>query len=148
MKRSILLFSLTSLIYVCGCSSKYRYTTSQEACIKLMKGKGVFISIPENGSYGGTIYPNSGIMTARSLESALMDYTNTIKVSDSCMGNTCFEHIDTDIYAYYFEPKILHWEERATEWSGLSDRITISLRAYNTENKKLICSQQFSGSSK
>ena len=114
MKRSALLILPISLVCICGCSSKYQYTTSQEACSKLLMGKGVFVSIPENGTYGGTIYPNSGIITARSLESALMKYTNKIKVSDVCLGQDCFEHIEKDIYTYYFEPKILHWEERAS----------------------------------
>ena len=30
------------------------------------------------------------------------------------------------------EPKILHWEDRATEWSGKADRVKVSLPLYRS----------------
>ena len=33
---------------------------------------------------------------------------------------------------YLIEPKILHWEDRATEWSGKADRVKVSLQLYRS----------------
>jgi hypothetical protein len=33
---------------------------------------------------------------------------------------------------YLIEPKILHWEDRATEWSGKADRVKVSLPLYRS----------------
>jgi Domain of unknown function (DUF4823) len=32
---------------------------------------------------------------------------------------------------YSIDPKILHWEDRATEWSGKADRVKVSLSLYH-----------------
>lgn len=148
MNRFTSLILLVLVVCACGCSSRYKYMTTQEAKTKLIEGEGVFISMPQNGFYGMTIYEKSGAMTARAVEAELMNYTDTVKVSTSCEGKECFDQIEKKTYKYYFEPKIVQWEERATEWSGLPDRITVALTVYDTKNEEKIFSQQFSGASK
>ena len=145
---SVFFVCIVLITCICGCSSKYSYTSEKELSAKLIKGEGVFVSVPEDGLYAGAEYHNSGKMTANELESALMKYTSIIKISSSCKGQDCLSQIDTDKYSYYFEPSIVHWEERATEWSGQPDRIAVSISVYDTGSKELITSQKFSGTSK
>ena len=50
--------------------------------------------------------------------------------------------------AYVFEPIILHWEDRATEWSSKFDRITLRFAVYDSGTKKRLASTTARASSK
>ena len=47
-----------------------------------------------------------------------------------------------------FQPQILNWIDRATEWSGIPDRITIKLIVYEVESGKDVASVMSRASSK
>ncbi|MGE0284337.1 MAG: DUF4823 domain-containing protein, partial [Rhizobiaceae bacterium] len=49
---------------------------------------------------------------------------------------------------YIFQPLILNWEDRATEWSGIPDRITIKMVVYDVSSGKEIASSVARASSK
>lgn len=49
---------------------------------------------------------------------------------------------------YVRQPVILNWEDRATEWSGIPDKITLKLAVYEVQSGKLITSTVTSASSK
>jgi len=36
---------------------------------------------------------------------------------------------------FTIKPEILHWEDRATEWSGRPDRVSISLQTYDRHGR-------------
>ena len=52
-------------------------------------------------------------------------------VSEQCLGLDCFKIIPTERLEYYVELDILHWDDRATEWSGKPDKIEIKISVYN-----------------
>jgi hypothetical protein len=45
-------------------------------------------------------------------------------------------------------PEILHWEDRATEWSGIPDRVEVKLLVLEAQGNKEIASIVISGKSK
>ncbi len=49
---------------------------------------------------------------------------------------------------YYIRVEILHWEDRATEWSGLSDKVTIKLLVINSETEAIADSVTIDGKSR
>ena len=59
----------------------------------------------------------------------------------------CLERAAAGGYGYYVEPQILHWEDRATEWSGISDKVEVRLSVYDAATRELIASQVIAGSS-
>ena len=147
--RIVVLSCLAMLVAcTCGCSSKYNYTCKKEASTKLVEGKGVAISIPEDGTFNSKSYQDSGKMTANAVKKSLNKHTETIDLIPTCKAEDCFNNLAKDKYQYLFLPTINHWEERATEWTGLPDRITITLDVYDTNKEELITSQEFSGASK
>ena len=54
----------------------------------------------------------------------------------------------TEKYAYYAVPDILHWEDRATEWSGIPDKIELKISIYDVTLGSEIASAVVSGKSK
>jgi hypothetical protein len=67
------------------------------------------------------VYPNSGKVVARKLVAALIP-----QYPGSTVSSTSSRSV------YLIEPKILHWEDRATEWSGKADRVKVSLPLYRS----------------
>jgi Domain of unknown function (DUF4823) len=84
-------------------------------------GTAINVSTPEDGIYMEDVYPNSGKVVARKLVAALTPYYPGSSVSNEAGPS-----------GYLIEPKILHWEDRATEWSGKADRVKVSLPLYRS----------------
>ena len=84
-------------------------------------GTAIRVSTPEDGIYMEDVYPNSGKVVARKLVAALTPCYPGSNVSDKAGAS-----------GYLIAPKILHWEDRATEWSGKADRVKVSLPLYRS----------------
>lgn len=147
MNKNIVMLG-TAILFLSGCSSSYKYNEYQAPEVKLAQNVSVVISVPENGWYGQTEYKNSGRMTANVIRSAFSKNTQKVTVTSNCKGKECLNSIDSNEYGYFIEPIILHWEDRATEWSGKSDKIEIQMITYDLKTKKEIANTTFSGKSK
>ena len=125
----------------------------QPKVAKLMETKlnpyaGILISVPENGWYGEKTYTNSGKETAKAVKNAFLKHSKIVVISDSCKKEDCLKSIDVEKYAYYVKPEILHWEDRATEWSGRADKVKIQVVVYDSSSKKQIAEFSYSAKSK
>ena len=146
LKTKLLYFSIA--IFVTGCASTYQYNDFRSIKTKLDRFKGVLISTPEDGWYGNTTYRNSGRMTAKAVRAAFSKYVSRVDVINTCHGDDCLNLIDTEKYGYYVKPEILHWEDRATEWSSKPDRIEIQLVIYDAVTKNELLNSSYTGKSK
>ncbi|KTA92210.1 hypothetical protein VO71_15170 [Aeromonas salmonicida subsp. smithia] len=135
------LFSLLAI----GCSSTYQQANVQTMTNKLDASQGVLISQPQDGSYETTQYQNSGQMTAQAIYTAFSKKAHRVEITTSCHGDPCLTNIEPTQFRYYVKPVILHWEERATEWSGKPDVIEIQVVIYDTLSKKSIANSSFKG---
>lgn len=52
---------------------------------------------------------------------------------------------DADFLVY---PQIVHWSDRATEWSGIPDRITLDLTIYDIATGDVLNRQEIRASSR
>ncbi|WP_348686004.1 DUF4823 domain-containing protein [Aeromonas bestiarum] len=141
------LSALFSLLAV-GCSSTYQQADVQTMTNKLDASQGVLISQPQDGSYETTQYQNSGQMTAQAIYAAFSKKAHRVEITTRCHGDPCLNTIEPTQFRYYVKPVILHWEERATEWSGKPDVIEIQVVIYDTLSKNSIANSSFKGASK
>jgi Domain of unknown function (DUF4823) len=51
-------------------------------------------------------------------------------------------------FDYYVVSEILHWEDHATEWSGLPDKIEVKIMVYDGGTGKELASTLIAGESK
>ena len=135
-------------IITTGCTATYKHSELKPITTSLDGTLAVLISTPQDGWYENTQYRNSGKMTANAMRAAFSKYTSVVDVTTLCHGDDCLTGIDTKRYGYYVQPEILHWEERATEWSGKPDRIEIQLVVFDTETKSELTNSTFTGKSK
>lgn len=136
--RRVAVFAIAAVLT--GCASTYTTTPIAPPSAKLIPSKSVLIATPANGVYGTAVYANSGKMTADAVRAAFVRYTGTATVLPECRDLACLEKSQTQRYDYYVVPEILHWEDRATEWSGIPDRLEVKLSIFDGNNKELASS--------
>jgi hypothetical protein len=141
-----LIFSLS----LAGCASKYRVDAYEAPIAHLDRQASFYVALPEDGRYGSTIYPGSGATTAQAVETAL-----AVHVDKVVIGTTADEDLDAALaqarqraLTHVFMTTILNWEDRATEWSGIPDKITLKYSVYEAQSGKLVSSTVTSASSK
>lgn len=124
-------------IILSACTAKYdvlRHDNQQ-----LSMSDSYFIAKPDNGKYGTIDYVNSGEMT----QNALFNELKRLNIKVEKEKHTQEKQISLinardkgfDILIF---PTILHWEDRATEWSGLRDRAKINLELISTQSEQTI----------
>jgi hypothetical protein len=143
---------VASLIFlaalVSACSATYKQNVLQEPSTKLVKGKSVLIATPPDRWYGKIEYAGSGRMTALATQAAFARFSNNISISAECKDLACLKKGASGKFDYYVIPEILHWEDRATEWSRLPDKIEVKIMVYDGGTGKELASTLISGESK
>ena len=134
--------------FVSACSATYKQHILQEPSTKLVKGKSVLIATPADGWYGKIQYSGSGRMTALATRAAFARFSNNISISAECKDLSCLKNNASGPFDYHVIPEILHWEDRATEWSGLPDKIEVKIIVYDGGTGKELASTLISGESK
>jgi hypothetical protein len=135
-------------ITLSGCTATYKQNILSAPTTKAVKGKTVIIATPHNGAYNGKEYISSGKMTALATKAAFAKFTNIIKISSNCSELACLQKLQSTEYDYYVVPEILHWEDRATEWSGIPDKVEIKISIYEGRESEELSSTIISGKSK
>ena len=159
MKKIIFLF-IIALSFV-SCTSTYKYDFNNPSNETLEKNKEIAVSVSEDGSYGSDIYNGSGRTLSNTIRQQLKKYSSNVVILknnetlkdfmeyvDDETGETLKDFTDEEIknYDYIVIPEILHWEDRATAWSGLPDKIEVSIEMYDYK-RNLLKSAILSGKS-
>ena len=124
-----------SLFLLSSCTATYKQNLLLESSTKLNPNNPVIIATPSNGSYGNINYQSSGKITAQIIQTAFHNHTNNTSISNNCSNLNCLQ--SSNPYTYYVIPTILHWEDRATEWSGISDKIELKISIFQYPNTKI-----------
>ncbi len=127
------LFAIYITLVLSGCADSHQLIRNDSSTTKLISTDTIFISVPEDGFYGSDIYRSSGKNTAQILRSAFAKHTRTATVGRSTQN---FDQALTSAKQagknYLVYPTILHWEDRATEWSAIPDRVEVKIDVINT----------------
>ncbi|WP_097161062.1 DUF4823 domain-containing protein [Enterobacter sp. CC120223-11] len=139
---------LSAAVLLTGCSAKYTTNNIQNRSENLVRDEPVVISVPADGAYEGHAYSGSGSATASAVRAAFLKHSDTVTVLDDCADITCLKSHSTTKRGYYVVPQILHWEERATEWSGIPDQIEVKITVYDIASDERLASTILAGKSK
>lgn len=130
-----------------GCSAHYKSTAVKTSTEKLKQDMPVSIAVPKDGFYSTTVYHGSGQETASALQAAFVRYSEKVSITNTCGDVECLSKATTT-EGYLVVPQILHWEDRATEWSGKRDKLEVKISVYKASNLTLINSTILNGESK
>jgi hypothetical protein len=132
MRGIIVVGAVLAALVLPACTASYqqRETGGIEASsIRLDPGKGVLVAVPADGQYGRKVYAGSGRTVAQKTAAAFSRYSPRVEVATATATNR-EESLAAARRAgagYLVVPDILHWEQRATEWSGIPSRVSLSM---------------------
>jgi uncharacterized protein DUF4823 len=134
-----------------GCSHTYQPTVTNPDVLsrKLVQNVTAYVAVPENGRYGDILYSGSGESTAQVLVAEFSKHLS--RVSKGVVPETYQEALvaaHAGAFRYLIYPTILHWEDRATEWSGRPDRILLKIVVADTGSDNVISSVLIEGKSR
>lgn len=140
----VVLFSL-----LVGCADTHQLVRlSGNADIKLDINETVYISVPQDGIYGDKNYQGSGLNVTQMIQSSLAKHIRNIITGRQFEQFTqAINSAQNSGATYLVFPTILHWEDRATEWSGIPDRVELKLEIVDVETSKTISSSIINGTS-
>jgi hypothetical protein len=144
---------LRALIYltvfmVAGCADTHKLTRMNVARAPLSREASAYIALPADGRYGAILYTGSGPQTAQLIGAAFAPYLFRISVSTASEDvTTAIRSANAGGYDYVVYPEILHWEDRATEWSGKPDLVSIKISVVQTDSGDVLDSGIVEGAS-
>jgi len=145
--RYFFIISFSILILSCSAHFQQIDLTNKPQAKFDSQGK-VLIATSQDGHYGTINYPGSGLMTSQSIIKAFARHTKLAMTIICSTIDSCLNEAKKNGYSYLVYPEILHWEERATEWSGKPDRIEIKVTLFTVDNGEIVHSAVLAGRSK
>ena len=146
MKNQFIL--ILFLIFV-GCVSQHEKTipkqvediTSMNLPYNQSDKFGVMLS--RDGKYETIDYPNSGMNVSLRIKKDLHEIFKDVVLVETINRKKAIDDSKKQDLKYLIIPQILHWEDRATNWSGKPDIIKIQLSLYDVNFDKIIESVLF-----
>ena len=147
MKLIIFLIFSTALLF--GCSDSHQLVPiGKTSKSKIKCEQPVYISVPKDGSYGNTIYNGSGVSVSNSILSVVSHYCGRVETGNEVQSySDALNYSKKHNFGLLIFPIILEWEDRATEWSGIPDRISIKIQIIDIQMEKTIKSYIINGKS-
>ncbi len=146
MKRVVIFLIL---LMMTGCVSKYKTEAYEAPSQILQTNASAYVAMASNGIYGNTEYQNSGYFLSSAIATAISLHIRQVEQAKNL--ETIEESLSISRkmgIKYLFQPIILHWEDRSTEWSGKTDKITIKIIVWDVEAGNSISSTVVKASSK
>lgn len=142
MKPAILL-CLAGMLFA-GCTSTYtEKNATKEAPPILRSNSRVYVAIPFDASFKKTVAQGSGKATAQTFYAAFSRY---IKATFLGLGpESLDEALDSArrrSAEYLVYPNISQWEDRATEWTGRRDALTLKVDLIDLSTSKVVFSRE------
>lgn len=137
---------MTILLTGCQTSSMTPIRTSSTS--KLQENTSVYIATPANGTYGNKVYQGSGNAVVLAFERSFSPYTSfTVQGPFAATLPDILADAKLKRCTYAVQPKITHWEDRNTEWSGIRDKMSLFVRVFRVADSREIFSAEIKGKS-
>ena len=116
--------------------------------VRLTSGNRFYVAVPKDGMYGRKTYAGSGLMTAQIVSSSLQRRVRSVVVAPAHQSfDMALKRAGAGNSDYLVYPTILEWEDRATEWSALPDRVAVKIEIIRVDTGESVDSVVISGKS-
>ncbi len=144
------LYLLLAIGFLTSCAPTYQVKNlaGTQGSVILSKQAGVYITIPANGQYEATTYPGSGQTVAQILADAFSKFAPKVILENrTTSGESAFTAAKSVDAQYVVIPMITHWEQRATEWSGIPSKVAIRVTIFDANSQKELTAVSIDGRS-
>lgn len=132
-----------------GCADTHQLVRQVNAGnTKLTASDSIYISVSRDGVYGEDVYKGSGATTTEMLTASFAKRADKVEEAQLYQGyDDSLKVAQAKHFRYLVIPIILHWEDRATAWSGIPDRVSVKVSVIDAPTGKPIGSAIISGKS-
>jgi hypothetical protein len=123
------IFLILALLGVAACADTHAINRTNQISKKLTPSATGYVSVPTDGRYGTAVYAGSGLMSTQIVAAAFARHLQ--RVEQAAAPQEFEVSLDTAKKkgaTYLIAPAILHWEDRATEWSGIPDKVELQIK--------------------
>lgn len=148
MKKLILLMCVI-LVTTVGCADSHNLNVTKTGSnVHITPNQAVYIALPQDGQYGSRHYSGSGQMVSQVIKGELVTTINNVKIANRHEDyNVALDFASSRKFDFMVYPTILHWEDRATEWSARSDRIKVKMVVVDVKSGYVVKSAVIEGKS-
>jgi len=146
MNRVVVAVSL--LVLASGCADTHQIIGRTAPVSKFGASDTILVGVPDDGMYGADTYRGSGLNTAQIVLAAFAKHTRMAKIGRP--SQTFDETLASARQAgvkYLVYPTILHWEDRATEWSAIPDKVEVRIEVIEASSGETVASGVIKGKS-
>ncbi|MCG9578800.1 DUF4823 domain-containing protein [Vibrio tubiashii] len=147
--KTRLLFLIVVMTTIFGCADSHSLNvTKADSTVRLNPGNAVYIALSQDGQYGSHNYVGSGKMVSQTIKGELVTVlNNVILATRSESYNTALDFASSRKFDYLVYPTILHWEDRATEWSAKADKVKVKIVVVDVKSGAIVKSGIIEGKS-
>ena len=128
------------LLVSMGCATS-RTNTQIPLKSEIDKTKVIYVMQAKDGAYGGTAYKGSGLDVSKIILRTLRKVQPLAQLVEETNESDAAKMAKEKGASYLIVPDLLHWEDRATAWSGYRDKVKIELRLLSLDPIEVISSQ-------
>jgi len=148
MKPALLILTMAFAVLATGCQTTSVSRLSPPPTKKMERNAKVYIAVPRDGSYEEHQYEGSGEHVADALDDAFAAYTSNAVIGKQLNSTAdAIAAAESKGSQYAVVSRIEHWEDRATEWSGIPDRIEVVVEVVAVPDGTQIEKAQITGRS-
>jgi hypothetical protein len=123
-----------------ACRATHSYTRSASIAAGPSLGREVrfYVALPVDGAFESTVYARSGAMTTEAVVAAFAPHAPTVAATATGSEAEAVASAQKADCTHVLYPTILHWEDRATEWSGKRDVLQVGLRMLSVPDQAVV----------
>jgi hypothetical protein len=150
MKREhFLVFGLFITLFVISCTTTHSVKSESPEKITLDRNKVIYLNLPRDGRYKGTVYRGSAKTYQELLEINIENYASRIVLGKEYENiNACRNTAKNNNADYLLYSTIINWEDRATAWSGRADTLAIKVEIIELKTGKKVYDAELFGKGK
>ncbi|MDX2499528.1 MAG: DUF4823 domain-containing protein [Deltaproteobacteria bacterium] len=139
----------TAVLILAGCADSHQLVRLNESnSTKLDKNCAVYVAVSKDSRYGDIKYEGSGATTSQVIMAAFAKHIARIESAPTYEPLSInLKKARSDGFSHLVYPMILHWEDRATEWSGTPDKVRVKISLLDVATGQVLDGAIISGES-
>lgn len=132
-----------------GCVDTHTIRQVTQPVMKIPVTSSFYVAVPSDGKFDRITYTGSGKKAADTIASALHKHSPVVTTGLYPQSREDATAAARDAHATYLVlPTILHWEDRATGWSGRPDVVEMSVEVIDLAIGAVVASGSIGGKSR
>ena len=143
-RKSSWIALVAAVAFCTSCKSTYEEKDLTATPPPILKSNSrIYVAIPFDATFKKEVMQGSGKQTAQAFQAAFMRYTRSVYTSKFPESlSEALEIARKGDMQYVLYPTILRWEDRATEFTGRRDRLTVKADLIDLSTSQVVFSRE------